>query len=212
MSRQSHEALQRVCRIAAALEPLVASVQSLKLDEANARLHPTRSIGAIKASLEAYGQQKPVVALQDGTVIAGNGMLTAALELGWTHIAVNTFEGSASEARAYALADNRTAELSEWDYDEVSKQLSELHEANVALESIGWSNVELKPLLVLEGTSSPMHEHASPSLRAKTVSIKMTQEQHEMFAAAAAKMRRLESSTDMSDGRVVELLSAEYLS
>jgi ParB-like chromosome segregation protein Spo0J len=58
-----------------------------KLDPKNARSHPRRSLDAIKASYTQFGQQKPVVCLQDGTLVAGNGQLTVAQELGWDQLA-----------------------------------------------------------------------------------------------------------------------------
>lgn len=99
-----------------ALSALVVSIDSLKNDPKNARTHGKRSIESIKRSLEDFGMQKPVIALPDGTVIAGNGVLQAAEELGWTKIAVVVFS-DISKAREYALQDNRTAELSTWDDD-----------------------------------------------------------------------------------------------
>jgi hypothetical protein len=43
-------------------------VSELKLDSRNARSHPERSVDAIAKSYELFGQQKPIVALPDGTV------------------------------------------------------------------------------------------------------------------------------------------------
>lgn len=97
-----------------ALQPLARPIEVLKEDPRNARRHDQRSVDAIAESLTLHGQQKPVVALKDGTVIAGNGTLQAARSLGWGRLAAVVFE-DVSMARAYALADNRTAELSTWD-------------------------------------------------------------------------------------------------
>lgn len=97
-----------------ALQPLARPIEVLKEDPRNARRHDQRSVDAIAESLTLHGQQKPVVALKDGTVIAGNGTLQAARSLGWTRLAAVVFE-DVSRARTYALADNRTAELSAWD-------------------------------------------------------------------------------------------------
>jgi len=62
------------------------SVDALKFDEHNARTHNKKNIDATAASLEKFGQRKPIVVMPDMTVIAGNGTLTAALKLG---VAVN---------------------------------------------------------------------------------------------------------------------------
>ena len=61
-----------------------------------------------------------------GIVLAGNGTLTAAKELGWTEIQATRTELAGVEATAFAIADNRTAELAEWDEDGLAKVLESL--------------------------------------------------------------------------------------
>ena len=57
-------------------------VGKLKVDDSNARAHKTKGIDAIKRSLTMYSQQKPIVVDANGVVVAGNGTLQAAVELG----------------------------------------------------------------------------------------------------------------------------------
>ena len=52
------------------------TIESLKLDPNNARKHSKRNLDAIKASLEKFGQRKPIF-VHNGVVIAGNGTLEA---------------------------------------------------------------------------------------------------------------------------------------
>jgi DNA modification methylase len=114
------------CNIAAALEPLRVAIDTLMLDPANVRQHPERSIEAIKGSLARFGQQKPIVIDAAGLVIAGNGTLEAARRLGWTHIAAARSGLAGVERAAFAIADNRTAELSEWDDEALQGVLGQL--------------------------------------------------------------------------------------
>lgn len=69
------------------LLPLCVEISKLKQDPKNARRHSDANIDVIAKSYETYGQQKPVVALEDGTIISGNGQLQAALKLGWKKLA-----------------------------------------------------------------------------------------------------------------------------
>jgi ParB-like chromosome segregation protein Spo0J len=123
------------------LRPLARPIADLKPDPQNARLHNERNLNAIKASLNKFGQQKPIVALPDGTVIAGNGTLEAAKSLGWTMIAVNVFNGSAIEAKAYAIADNRTAELAEWDDLQLVETLEWLQQNDFPIDVTGFDEI-----------------------------------------------------------------------
>lgn len=91
------------------------AVGSLVLDPANVRLHDAKNLEAIKGSLARFGQQKPIVVDAKGVVLAGNGTLTAARALGWKTITVARTSLTGSEAVAFALADNRTSDLSTWD-------------------------------------------------------------------------------------------------
>src|SRR5438876_347960 len=90
-------------------------ISMLSEDPANARLHPTRNLDQIKASLRRFGQQKPIVVDATNTVRAGNGTLAAARALGWQTIQIVRSELAKTELTAYAIADNRSAELAEWD-------------------------------------------------------------------------------------------------
>jgi len=96
------------------------SVKDLSSDPANARKHSDRNIESIMASLRRFGQQKPIVVDKSNVVRAGNGTLEAAKRLGWETIAVVQSDLTGADMSAYAIADNRTAELAEWD-DEILK-------------------------------------------------------------------------------------------
>ncbi len=91
-------------------------VATLHEDPRNARLHGEANLVAIEASLRAHGQRKPIV-VRKGVVIAGNGTLRVARKLGWESLACVEYEGPAALARAYAIADNRSAEQATWDPD-----------------------------------------------------------------------------------------------
>ena len=128
-------------------------IDTLVLDPANVRTHPQRNIDAIIGSLQAFGQQKPVVVDADNVVRAGNGLVRAARLLGWSQVAAYTTGLGGSEAIAYAIADNRTAELSEWDDDGLAAQVEALLAEGVQVESWGWTEDELADLL---GQNDPL--------------------------------------------------------
>jgi hypothetical protein len=122
-------------------------IDTLVLDPANVRTHPQRNIDAIIGSLKAFGQQKPVVVDADNVVRAGNGLVRAARLLGWREVAAYTTGLGGSEAIAYAIADNRTAELSEWDDDGLAAQVEALLAEGVQVGSLGWTEEELADLM-----------------------------------------------------------------
>lgn len=86
-----------------------------------AALHPHPSnprrgdVKAIAGSLERFGQMRPIIATQDGTIVAGNHTYQAALSLGWTHIAATLMEMTAKDEAAYLIADNRHSDMATYD-------------------------------------------------------------------------------------------------
>lgn len=89
----------------------IETVKLTKLvpDDRNARLHNERNIAEIARSLQELGQHRPFV-VQKGTnrVIVGNGMLQAALSLGWTEGFVLWLDDDNLSAIRRGIADNRT--------------------------------------------------------------------------------------------------------
>ena len=101
-------------------------VKDLIPDPNNARAHESDSIASIAASLERFGQRKPIV-VRNNVVIAGNGTLAAARQLGWERIdAVLADDMDQNTAIAYAIADNRTAEKSTWDEESLRGMMRKL--------------------------------------------------------------------------------------
>ena len=114
-----------------ALRGLLVPIADLHPDPANARRHPERNIEAIVASLDRFGQRFPLVVQRQGMVVrAGNGRLEAMRRMGWTHVAAVVVDESSVEATAFAIADNRTAELAEWDDEALAGLLQSLPEAD----------------------------------------------------------------------------------
>lgn len=114
-------------------------IDDLDLDSRNARKHDGKNLKAIADSLEQFGQRKPIV-VWGRIVVAGNGTLVAARSLGWTEIQIARVpdEWSADQVKAYALADNRSAELAEWDEQVLASQLLELQQAEFDIELLGF--------------------------------------------------------------------------
>jgi len=118
----------------------------LRHDDQNARTHDQANLKAIAGSLEQFGQRKPIVITQDNKVVAGNGTLTAAKLIGWTEIDCVRVpaDWTADQIKAYALADNRTAELAQWNEQVMAAQLLDLQEAGFDIEAIGFDLIEPK--------------------------------------------------------------------
>lgn len=138
------------------LLPLAVDIASLTPDPRNARAHDERNIKSVVDSYREHGQLKPIVVQRrtdkglEMVIRAGNASTEAAKRLGWTQIAAVVIDGPDKAAIAYALRDNRTAELAEWDLANLGAELRVLQEEGISLESVGWEEFEYKPLIAAE--------------------------------------------------------------
>jgi ParB-like chromosome segregation protein Spo0J len=123
------------------------AIADLSFDPANARKHGERNLASITASLRRFGQQTPIVIDKSNVVRKGNGTLQAAIAMGWDSIDCIRTELASSDAIAYAIADNRTSELAEWDDDILAAQLQGLLTDDEALlEAAGFTEGELSEM------------------------------------------------------------------
>ena len=128
------------------LKHLAVSIDSLTPDPANARKHGDRNLDQIAASPTAFGQRKPIVVQQEGLIVrAGNGTLQAAKSLGWTEIAAVVVDEDNTSAAQFAIADNRTAQLAEWDTETLATLLDGM-EAD-ARKLVGFDDAEIQALI-----------------------------------------------------------------
>jgi ParB-like chromosome segregation protein Spo0J len=129
--------------IAPGLERFAVSVDELHHPPDNPR---KGNVDAITKSLERFGQVRPVIALPDGTVVAGNHVLRAIEQLGWEQIAAVKVELSEEDAQAYLLADNRLSELGSY-ADEALAEILERVAADHNLDGTGYEEDEITKLL-----------------------------------------------------------------
>jgi site-specific DNA-methyltransferase (adenine-specific) len=129
-------------------ELIQVPIGELTIDPANARKHSKRNLESIAASLKRFGQQKPIVIDKAKVVRAGNGTLQAAISLGWETIGCVMTELTGPDAMAYAIADNRTAELAEWDDPVLKATLEALaDEDKELLDACGYTAEELEAMV-----------------------------------------------------------------
>ena len=126
------------------------SISELQHDPNNARKHSKRNLEAIKGSLQKFGQQKPIVIDENNIVLAGNGTLAAAKDLKWAKISCIRTELRGFQATAYALADNRTSELAEWDNPILKMTLDAFEGQDFDVASVGFDDDFMKQMKFID--------------------------------------------------------------
>ena len=102
-------------------------IKALKPYEKNTRKHQKKDIDNIAKSIEKFGMNDPIGIWKDNIIVEGHGRLFACKQLGMTDVPCVRLDHLTDEQRReYAIAHNATAELSEWDFDILPEELSEL--------------------------------------------------------------------------------------
>ena len=116
---------------------------SLVLDPNNAKVHSEHDLEMIGHSLNAFGFRKNAIAVQEKTriVYAGNGMVQWCLANGVNVCPVLWIPETMteSEAKAFALADNQTAMLADFDWAEILGRLEDISD-EFSPEELGFDN------------------------------------------------------------------------
>ena len=124
------------------------------------------AVDAVAASIREFGFRQPIVVDTDLVIICGHTRYKAALKLGLAKVPVHVAKDLTPEqTKAFRIADNKTAELAEWNYDLLPIELGELQACNYDLGLLGFDQEELAKLLggeLQEGLCDPDEVPAPP--------------------------------------------------
>ena len=114
------------------------ALDKLKPYEKNARKHQKADLSTIKASISEFGMSDPIgVWGKDNIIVEGHGRYLACKELGIDEVPVIHLDHLTDEQRrAYALAHNKTAEMSEWDMELLTDEAESIF--NIDLSDFGF--------------------------------------------------------------------------
>lgn len=121
-------------------------VNSLKVHPKNPRLHDERNIQVIMRSLKDYKQLTPLVVWgKQNYVIAGNGRLEAMRRLGQKTVEIIRADHlSEAQALEYMVVDNKSTDLSEFDFQRVVEIMGT---KGVDPLASGFADYEIEPLI-----------------------------------------------------------------
>jgi DNA modification methylase len=174
MKSPDHLANRAQARRAKLLNVIYRSVEELKLDPANPRVHSKKQIRQIGNSIEAFDFNVPILVDRDGKVIAGHGRLLACREIGITEVPTICLDHlTPAQARAFMIADNRLTEIASWDDRLLAQQLKDLSLVGLdfSADVIGFEMAEIDLRIAsLEDVPDPADDPADavPELPARS--------------------------------------------
>jgi DNA modification methylase len=105
------------------------------------------AVNVVKKSLKEFGFQQPLVIDKDNKIVVGHTRLLAAKELGLKTVpCVVANDLSDEQIKAYRIMDNKSSEYASWNYGLLTKEVTDLLEADYDLNLTGFDEFELKDL------------------------------------------------------------------
>lgn len=207
----------------ASVQTRLVSLSDLVPDPNNARVHDERSRDALAKSVGTLGAARSVVVDKDGVVRAGNGTLEAARAAGITEAIVLETDGkqlvvvkrpdwTEEQALAYAIADNRTGELSHFDPSALQATIEALAESAVdrdmlaLVEAVGFDENELKVILDLSEDNAPLGE-----IQAGAKQPRLDQTNAQMWSVELNELQFLEVEKAIGKARSGDMTLADAL-
>ncbi|PPB81351.1 DNA modification methylase [Albidovulum inexpectatum] len=125
----------------------------------NNRVHTEKNIAKLKASVAQFGFVTPILVDASGVIIAGHGRFEAAKALGLETVPTVVADHlSEAEVRALRIADNRLAELSEWNVEALRIEFADLLDLGIegdldfSLDITGFEMPQIDIMLAGAGT------------------------------------------------------------
>jgi len=118
------------------------------------------AIGPVAASIRDFGFKVPIVIDKDNVIVAGHTRLAAAKQLGMTEVPVIVADDlTPAQIKAFRLADNKTAEMADWDFNLLDDELAEI---DFDMTEYGFENTDFDwddvADISREGYNEPEHE------------------------------------------------------
>jgi hypothetical protein len=125
--------------------------QHIKPYENNPRKLSEQAIEKVAMSLKEYGFRQPIVVDKNMVIVAGHTRYRASKKLGLKQVPISVIDNlSEEQINAYRIADNRTAEESEWDSELLKMEIKELEAKDFKLDLLGFNDEQLNNILFEE--------------------------------------------------------------
>lgn len=128
-----------------------ADINTIKPYENNPRKLKDSAIEKVAMSLKEYGFRQPIVVDKDRIIVVGHTRYRASKKLGFKEVPITIADNLTPEQiNAYRIADNRTAEESEWDSELLKMEIKDLEAKDFKLDLLGFNEDQLNDMLFEE--------------------------------------------------------------
>lgn len=126
----------------------IVAVDELRPYAGNARRHPRHQRRVLVRLMRQNGCVVPLLIDEDNEIIAGHARLEAAQHLGWSELPAIRLKGlTTAQKNALRIADNRVAELGEWDMSFLQRELQALVDGKFDMAMTGFETIDLDKIM-----------------------------------------------------------------
>jgi DNA modification methylase len=180
----------------------VQEIETVKLNpwDDNPRLNE-HAVDAVAESIRSFGFNVPILCDHNLTIIAGHTRWKAANKLSMNTVPVIIVEMTDTQRRAFAVADNKTAEIADWDFPKLKDVLEKLMSEDVDIKSLGFNDEEIRRFILNDDDN----ENVMPEINNATVVTKPG----DLFALGNHRLlcgdsRDKESVVALTEGRMLD--------
>ena len=170
-------------------------ISELKEYSNNPRINDD-AVKAVKNSVSAFGFRIPIVIDKNNIIVAGHTRVKACYELGITEIpCIIADDLTEEQIRAFRLADNKTAEIADWDFEKLAEELDDI--IDIDMSEFGFDDDELMDTMEDEVTSDDIEDIGDSVKQSYDIIVKCDSEseQEETYEALTGMGYRCQTST-----------------
>lgn len=120
-------------------------ISKLRQYEKNPRRNDN-AVPYVANSIKEFGFKVPIVVDRNNVIVAGHTRVKAAEELGMTSVpCVIADDLTDAQVKAFRLADNKTAEFADWDFNMLDGELGDLSDIGVDMSDFGFGDMDEIP-------------------------------------------------------------------
>ncbi|HOT74019.1 MAG TPA: DNA modification methylase [Anaerohalosphaeraceae bacterium] len=188
----------------------IRNTETIKPYEGNPRNNDA-AVDAVAKSIQEFGFLQPIVIDSDGVIVCGHTRYKAALKLGLDKVPVYVAkELTPEQTKAYRIADNKTADLSDWNYELLTLELAELMKTGFDMSLLAFDEKELTQLLnaaeVKQGNCDPDQIPEPPDEPITQPGDLWVLGNHRLLCGDAGSQEDLDK---LLDGQVIHLINTD---
>ena len=162
------------------MEIIKLKIGDLKPYEKNAKIHTKEQVEQIKASIEQFGMNDPIAVWgEQNLIVEGHGRLEALKQLGYEEVeCIRLDHLSDEERKAYTLAHNKLTMNTDFDFNLLDAELSEIIDIDMSDFGFDFSDINLDDF----GTEFELPDGDKSNL--EQITFTLTNEQAELIKEA----------------------------